>query len=419
MVDAHPDPAQTPPDPPAGLVATSVDHLFRAVKVLALLYIFLVSVQLIGDAFRLLGGGSAATIFADIDNPLLALLIGLLGTAVLQSSSTTTAITVGLVAAQAIDLQMAIPMVMGANIGTSVTNTLVSLGHVRDSRDFERAFAGATVHDIFNLLAVVMLLPLELATGIIERLSGALVAPLTALGGASFESPLKAAIQPAVKALVSIDKSAIERAALGEAPQGSLIDGGLLAATGLGDRALGGLLLGLAAVLLILALMGIVRTLKAAVEGRAAGWLRAALGRNAVVSMGVGAGATVAVQSSSITTSTLVPMVGVGLVSLEAMYPLTLGANVGTTVTALLASMGAEGPGAVLGLQIALCHLLFNLMGILLLYPLPAIRPIPLRLARALAARVVHRPKLGLVYVAVVFFAVPVGALAIYDLFVR
>lgn len=410
--DARP-PAPPPPGP--GLWAGSVDGLFRAAKVLALLYVFLLSVQLIGDGFRLLGGGSASSLFTGIDNPLVALLIGLLATAVLQSSSTTTAITVGLVAAEAIDLPMAIPMVMGANIGTSVTNTLVSMGHARDAADFERAFAGATVHDIFNLLAVAILLPLELAFGFIERLSGWLVAPLIELGGARFESPLQAVLQPAARALVHIDKALIQRAALGQPVEGSLVDGGLLAATGLGDRALGGLLLALAATLLVMALMGIVRTLKALVESRAAEWLRRALGRSAVVSMGIGAGATVAVQSSSITTSTLVPMVGVGLVTLEAMYPLTLGANVGTTVTALLASMGAEGPGAVLGLQIALCHLLFNLLGIALLYPLPALRPVPLRMARALAARVARRPRLGLAYVGGVFFALPLAALALYE----
>lgn len=404
-----------PSPEPQTLDSSAADLLFKAASLLALLYVFLVSVQLIGDAFRLIGGGSAATLFAGVDNPFLALMIGLLSTAVLQSSSTTTAITVGLVAAGAVPLSMAIPMVMGANVGTSVTNTLVSLGHARARDDFERAFAGATVHDIFNLLAVVVLLPIELAFGVIERLSGALVAPLVELGGGGFDSPLEALVRPAAQAIVHIDKAQIAHAALGEPLTGSLVDGGVLAFAAVGDRVTGGLTLALAALLLVLALMGIVRTLKSLVEARAAHWLRGALGQSPLASMAIGAGATVAVQSSSITTSTLVPMVGVGLITLEAMYPLTLGANIGTTVTALLASMGAAGDGAALGLQIALCHLLFNLLGIALLYPLPALRHIPLRLARALAARVAPRPAFALAYVAVVFFALPLLSIGLYE----
>jgi hypothetical protein len=64
-----------------------------------------------------------------------------------------------------LDVKRAIPIVMGANIGTSVTNTLVSIGQITNVSDFRRAFAGATVHDMFNWLAVIVLLPLEVATG--------------------------------------------------------------------------------------------------------------------------------------------------------------------------------------------------------------------------------------------------------------
>lgn len=64
-----------------------------------------------------------------------------------------------------LDVRQAIPIVMGANIGTSVTNTLVSIGQITDVGDFRRAFAGATVHDMFNWLAVIVLLPIEVLTG--------------------------------------------------------------------------------------------------------------------------------------------------------------------------------------------------------------------------------------------------------------
>lgn len=60
---------------------------------------------------------------------------------------------------------------MGANIGTSVTNTIVSIGQIADKEQYRRAFAGATVHDMFNLLSVLILLPLELASRYLFRLT--------------------------------------------------------------------------------------------------------------------------------------------------------------------------------------------------------------------------------------------------------
>ncbi|MEI5617209.1 thymidylate synthase, partial [Streptomyces brasiliscabiei] len=90
--------------------------------------------------------------------------------ALIQSSSTVTSIIVGLVAG-GLPVELAIPMIMGANIGTTVTNTLVSLGHVRYKDEFKRAFASATIHDFFNLLAVAIFLPLEMAFGILEKIS--------------------------------------------------------------------------------------------------------------------------------------------------------------------------------------------------------------------------------------------------------
>ena len=62
-------------------------------------------------------------------------------------------------------VKLAVPIVMGANIGTSVTNTIVSIGQITNKDDFRRAFAGATVHDVFNWLAVVVFLPIEIITG--------------------------------------------------------------------------------------------------------------------------------------------------------------------------------------------------------------------------------------------------------------
>ncbi|MDG2112784.1 MAG: Na/Pi symporter, partial [Actinomycetota bacterium] len=127
---------------------------WRALLVVALIYVFLVGVSSLEAGIKIMGADTQEKLFSAVSNPIAGLSIGVLGTVLVQSSSASTSVIVGLVATQALGVEQAVPMVMGANIGTTVTNTLVSLGHVRQSAEFKRAFAAATVHDFFNLLAV-------------------------------------------------------------------------------------------------------------------------------------------------------------------------------------------------------------------------------------------------------------------------
>ena len=95
-----------------------------------------------------------------------------------------------------IDIPSAIPMVMGANIGTTVTNTLISVGHITKGEEFKRAFAAATIHDFFNLMAVVIFFPLEMIFGVFHKLSTSL-AEIFFKGDfdVEFQSPIKAAVK--------------------------------------------------------------------------------------------------------------------------------------------------------------------------------------------------------------------------------
>ena len=70
--------------------------------------------------------------FAATENPFIGLMVGILATTLVQSSSVTTSMIVGLVAApeNPLPLANAVPMVMGANIGTTATNTIVALAHM-------------------------------------------------------------------------------------------------------------------------------------------------------------------------------------------------------------------------------------------------------------------------------------------------
>ncbi len=150
--------------------ASHFRSLFNWVTVIALVYIILVAVGAVSHGFKGFSGGAegAAQIFAFANNPFVALLLGILATALVQSSSTVTSVIVGLVAG-GLPIGMAIPMVMGANLGTTITNTIVSMGHIRDRAEFRRAFAAATVHDFFNLLAVFIFMPLELMFGLLQK----------------------------------------------------------------------------------------------------------------------------------------------------------------------------------------------------------------------------------------------------------
>lgn len=146
----------------------------RWLWLLFLVYVMLTAVSVIGSGFKLATADHARSLFEFASNPVMGLIIGMVGTALIQSSSTVTSIIVAMVAG-GLPITIAVPMMMGANIGTSITNTIVSLGHVADKVEFQRAFNAATVHDFFNVFAVLIFLPLEIMFGLLETISGAMV----------------------------------------------------------------------------------------------------------------------------------------------------------------------------------------------------------------------------------------------------
>ena len=133
--------------------STRLATLVSVVSFLAMLYLFFSSIELMSAAFKMSGAGLAQQLLTMASDPVAGLLIGFLATSLIQSSSTTTTIVVGLVASDALTIQLAVPIIMGTNIGTTTTNTIVAIGHVTRPAEFERAFAASTVHDFFNLLA--------------------------------------------------------------------------------------------------------------------------------------------------------------------------------------------------------------------------------------------------------------------------
>lgn len=360
----------------------------RTVLVVALIYVFLVGVSSLESGIKVMGADTQEQLFSSVSNPLAGLFVGILGTVLVQSSSASTSVIVGLVASGALGVGDAVPMVMGANIGTTVTNTLVSLGHVRQSEEFKRAFAAATVHDFFNVISVAILLPFELATGALSALAEEITGWLVGSAGSEWKSPIKAWVK---------------------GPVGWLKD--LWEAVGASGNVLGVLLVASGLLVVLIALTFITKNMRLLVAARIERSLNMVLGKGGgLVAMMLGMIITISVQSSSITTSILVPLSAAGVVSLRNVFPVTLGANVGTTITALLAALAASRPEA---LTVALVHTIFNLTGILILYPFAPIREVPLRLAEGLSELAVARRSYAIAYVVTAFIVIPLVGVAI------
>ncbi|MGB1506217.1 MAG: Na/Pi symporter [Acidimicrobiales bacterium] len=361
----------------------------RSVLVFALIYIFLVGVSSLESGIKVMGADTQANLFESVNNPIAGLFVGILGTVLVQSSSASTSVVVGLVASGALGVDAAVPMIMGANIGTTVTNTLVSLGSIRQSDEFKRAFAAATVHDFFNLLAVAILLPIELLTGALSNIATSITEALGGSAGSEWKSPIKKWVKE---------------------PVGWLKDG--LGELGLEENLLGTTMVFVGLVIVLAALTFITKNMKKLVADRVERSLNAVLGSGGgAVAMVLGLVITVAVQSSSITTSIMVPLAAAGVVTLRNIFPVTLGANVGTTITALLAALAS---GSVDALTIALVHTTFNVIGIVILYPVPRIRVIPLRAAERMAELAVERHTMAVAYVVTLFIVIPLIGVAIF-----
>ncbi|MDH5198150.1 MAG: Na/Pi symporter [Gemmatimonadota bacterium] len=379
-------PASGTPAPASGFPAVP-----RPIIVLFLLFVFLVGVKGLGDGFKDLGRDFLQSFFGATANPFIGLIVGLLATTLVQSSSVTTAMIVGLVAAPTdpLPLANAIPMIMGANIGTTVTNTLVSMAHMGRRDEFRRAFAAATCHDFFNFVTVAILLPFELLTGYLRKTATFVATHVGHIGGTEYESPLKHALSAAFAPI--------------KATADALF-------TGWGHAVF---LIVVSGVLIYVALILVVRVMRATMEQRVESFLIRALDKSVLLSLLIGAVATVMVQSSSITTSLLVPLAGAGLMTLRQIFPITVGANIGTTVTALLASLAVSGPNATAGLTIALVHLLFNVTGSALILPVPFMRNIPLSAARGLANVATRSRRWAVIYVIVLFYLIPAALVVI------
>lgn len=362
---------------------SSTQKLMKWGGVVLLVYLLICAVGMIGAGFKGATKDDAKNLFEFATNPFMGLVIGIVATALIQSSSTVTSIIVGLVAG-GLPVEAAVPMVMGANVGTSITNTIVSMGHVRDKEEFKRAFAAATVHDYFNLLSVVIFLPLEIMFGLLQKI-GSYCATFF-VGGDSMSMKSFNIVKTATKPVVNTFKDLTASMA---------------------DQPIAGVILAILGVIMIfVAITFIGKLLKQLMVGKAKDIMHTAIGRGPVSGIASGTLVTVLVQSSSTTTSLMVPLAGSGSFTLKQIYPFTLGANIGTCITALLAATAVEG-NAQAALTIAMIHLTYNILGVLVIYGIPFLRDLPPNMATWLGNLASEKKIYAMAYILGVFFVMP------------
>lgn len=356
--------------------------------------VLITAVGAIGSGFHTAAGDRAEQLFQFAENPFVGLMVGVLATVLTQSSTTTTSITVGLVAG-GLPIGIAIPILFGANIGTTLTAQLVALGMAKDKEMFRRGYAAASVHDMYNLLSVLIFFPLELAFSPLQRASGWLSENVAGEGagpvGTVFEgvgTGVGYVIDPGVNLL----KWAVSPL----------------------DDVVGGVTLVVVGVVLILAVITFIsKMLKELLVGTAEKVFANAIGRGPLSGVLSGTVVTMLVQSSTTTTSLAVPFAGTGKFTLQQIFYFVVGANIGTTLTALIAAFGFSGIEGQAALQAALVHLLYNVMAATLILVTPGLRKLPPK-AATLLSRLGTENKLYIVgWILLIFVLIP-GTLILF-----
>lgn len=347
--------------------------LLRILYAVLIVCLFLVSIDILMSAFRLFGKNVANSILSVSAHPFVGIFVGLLITAILQSSSTVTAMVVAAVAAGALTIETATPIIMGANVGTTITSAIVALGHISKKKELRKAFAAASLHDFFNVLTALILFPLEYYTHFLSKLATYVteLLPFSATSG-NFIPPI-----------VSIPSNFIV-----EKLQNYPV-----------------LILILAILCLFLAIRLFITLLKEQMIGKKRQQIHEIFFGSVWKSFSWGFITTAAIQSSSVTTSLVVPLVATRKVNIQKAFPFIVGANIGTTLTSLLAALFKSEAA----ITIAIVHILFNLIGALLFFIVPFMRQIPISLAQRLGMAAMNNRSSVLVYLLVVFFVLPFG----------
>ncbi|MBB6326581.1 sodium-dependent phosphate cotransporter [Algoriphagus iocasae] len=335
--------------------------------------LFIFSIDLLTVAMGQLNNSVASDILKATRNPFVSLFIGLLMTALIQSSSTVTSSIVAIVAAGNLSLEQAVPMVMGANIGTTLTSTLVSFSYIMKKNQFKRAISAGILHDIFNIITVFILLPLEVYFQFLSKIAHYLASLFIANPEYSgpftynkvFTRPLTEWISDTI-----------------QIPFLTLV---------------------IAIFLVFAAIKMLSSSVYKAFVLDSFQEINNFVFKKTNLAFIYGMFFTAAVQSSTVTTSLLVPLVANKKVSLKKSFPFIIGANIGTTITAGIAAFYKTEAA----IALAIVHFLINFFGALIFLPFPVIRNIPVKIAAFMGEKSLQTKFIGFAYILLTFFIIP------------
>jgi sodium-dependent phosphate cotransporter len=280
---------------------------------------------------------------------------------------------VAIVASGNLTLQQAVPIVLGANIGTTLTSTLVSLSYLMDKKEFRRALSAGISHDFFNMLTVILLLPLEIYFGFLSKMA-AQIADWFATDN-SFEGPIVYNRMFTRTITEWVD---------------SQIDSSLVTVI-------------FSIALVFFAIKVLSTAMYKTFVKDSFEEVNKVIFQKTGLAFFYGTFFTAAVQSSTVTTSLIVPLVASKKVTLAKVFPFIIGANIGTTMTAVIASIYK--PEAAIAL--ALVHVLFNSFGALIFLPFASIRRIPVWLSNYMGKISMKHRVVVFAYILITFFIIP------------
>ena len=338
------------------------------------LLVFLFSLDLMISSLQKLGVEVSSLILSATANPFTGLFIGLLVTAIIQSSSATTSMTVALVASGSLPLSSAVYIIMGANIGTTITSTVVSLSFINHKKEFRRAVSAGTYHGFFKILTTIILFPLEYNFHFLSGLAEFIAVKF-------FHEPTEVTknfnlLGPSLSAPVNF----------------------------ITEKVSNGYLLAAFSVMLLYSSILFFRKFITQILGFGSQIkFRQFFFKNPYKSFGWGLLTTAAIRSSTVTTSLVVPLVAKKIIRLRQAGAFILGTNIGTTITAFLASTFNSNAA----ISIALAHFLFNFIGILFFFRTPVLKEIPYKLALGFGKLTLKSRLIGFLYLLLIFFLIP------------
>ncbi|KOY88261.1 hypothetical protein AD998_16820 [bacterium 336/3] len=352
-----------------------VDITIKIGSLVLLTFIFLLALDIVIESLKVLIGESyIRNSFLQIYNPFIGLFVGLLATALVQSSTLITSLIIALVASNTLSIQNAVAIVIGANLGTTITCMLVSFGHVMRKKEFRKALAGSMLHVMFNLIPIIIIFPLEYYWQILSNLSQKLA---SLVSGESAIIPFKIAFLNEY-----VNKPLLAIFQINSYPITFLI---------------------IAVVLTFVCIRLFIWMFKKAIVNDFITRVRNVFWATKWKGFIWGTLITALVHSSTIVTSFLVTLIGSNKLSLRQAFPIIMGANLGTTVTALTASLGKNEAT----ISIAFAHFLFNVISVLLILPFPWVQRQIVLLCRRLGRLTMQYRLAGFIYILIVFFLIP------------